>query len=128
MQVLIVDDDPAMRDALCDTLELQGHRTAVVCNGVEALDHLGKSPPPCLILLDLMMPLMNGWEFREAQLKDPQIASIPVVVITAYPNPIHNADKLAAAGYLTKPISPERLFAAVADWCPPGEPAPSPAF
>lgn len=127
MQVLIVDDDPAMRDALCDALELQGHLTAGVSNGLEALDHLGKSAPPCLILLDLMMPLMNGWEFREAQLKNPQIASIPVVVITAYTNPIHNAEKLAAVGYLTKPISPERLLEAVAAWCPPGGSGPSSA-
>lgn len=84
MQVLIVDDDAAMREALCDTLELQGHQTNMVANGREALEHLGRFAPPCLILLDLMMPLMNGWEFREAQLKDPQISGIPVVVISAH--------------------------------------------
>ncbi len=119
MQVLIVDDDPAMREALCDTLELQGHRTAMVANGREALEHLGRSDPPCLILLDLMMPLMNGWEFREAQLKDPQIAAIPVVIISAHANLLKNAEALAVAGYLTKPLDPVLLLEAVAEWCPP---------
>ncbi|MEP6767484.1 MAG: response regulator [Acidobacteriota bacterium] len=119
MRVLIVDDDAAMREALCDTLELQGHRTAMVANGREALEHLEHSDLPCLILLDLMMPLMNGWEFREAQLKDPLIAAIPVVVISAHADPLRNADKLAAAGYLIKPVDPGRLLQAVAEWCRP---------
>jgi CheY-like chemotaxis protein len=125
MGVLIVDDDAAMREALCDTLELQGHRTSGVSNGREALDHLERSEAPCLILLDMMMPLMNGWEFREAQLKNPRIASIPVVVITAY-SKIQNVDRLDAVGYLMKPISPERLLQVVAEWCPPEESRPIP--
>ncbi len=120
MQVLIVDDDAALREALCDTLELQGHQCAAVANGREALNHLRRSKRPCVILLDLMMPQMNGWEFRETQLKNPQFADIPVIIITAHAIPVDNAETLAAAGYLGKPVHPERLLRAAADWCLPG--------
>ena len=107
-----------MRDALLDTLELEGHRAQAVSNGMEALEHLERGEPTCLILLDLMMPVMNGWEFRDAQLRDPRIASIPVVVLTAHGNAAVEAGRLTAAGYLTKPIDPPRLLRTVVRWCP----------
>ncbi|MEO8190372.1 MAG: response regulator [Acidobacteriota bacterium] len=118
MQVLIVDDDAAMREALCETLELQGHQCVTVSNGREALDFLRESKP-CVILLDLMMPFMNGWEFRAAQLKDPRVAGIPVLVISAHLRAEKDEGELAAAGYLSKPLSAERLLKAVAEWCTP---------
>jgi CheY-like chemotaxis protein len=83
--ILVVDDDRDIRDSLIETLEDHGFRATGAANGAEALDVLRKSPErPSLILLDLMMPVMDGPEFREEQLKNPSWAEIPVVVISAY--------------------------------------------
>ena len=83
--VLVVDDDRDIRDTLIEMLEEHGYRAAGAANGRDALAVLGTSPhPPCLILLDLMMPVMDGRGFREEQLKNPEWAQIPVIVISAY--------------------------------------------
>ena len=80
----MVDDDPDIRDSLREVLEDEGYEVACVGNGREALDHLKTaSPRPCVILLDLMMPVMDGWQFRREQKQDADIADIPLVVITA---------------------------------------------
>src|SRR5579862_4602951 len=65
--ILIVDDDPDIRDSLKEVLEDEGYEVNGVANGREALDYLRKSPRPCVILLDLMMPVMDGWQFRREQ-------------------------------------------------------------
>ena len=83
--ILVVDDDRDIRDSLIETLEDHGFRATGAANGAEALDVLRRSPErPSLILLDLMMPVMDGPGFREEQLKNPSWAEIPVVVISAY--------------------------------------------
>ena len=117
MRVLIVDDDHDMRSALSETLEMEGHQTACVSNGQEALDHLRTGDAPCLILLDLMMPVMNGWQFRERQLENRALAGIPLVVITADGNAASKARELSADDYLRKPLRPEELLATVAKYC-----------
>src|SRR6476646_11859410 len=109
MQVLIVDDDHDMRAALSETLEMEGHQTKCVSNGQEALDHLRTGAVPCLILLDLMMPVMNGWQFRERQREDTGLAGIPLVVITADGHAARKAKELSADDYLQKPLRPEQL-------------------
>jgi CheY-like chemotaxis protein len=81
--VLVVDDDQAIRESLCELLADEGHRAVGVSNGREALDLLRSNGRPCAILLDLMMPVMNGTDFREHQLRDPELSAIPVAVITA---------------------------------------------
>src|SRR3954470_23175677 len=81
--VLVVDDDQDIREALCDLLADAGYRAASVANGKEALIYLKSGELPCVILLDLMMPVMDGWEFRRQQQGDPRLSKIPVVVITA---------------------------------------------
>ncbi len=83
--VLIVDDDEGIRDALVVALTDEGYRVTCAGNGEVALAQLrsGKHPPPCLILLDLMMPVMDGLEFRARQLDDPDLARIPIAVMTA---------------------------------------------
>ena len=68
--VLVIDDDADIRDSIGDILELRGYRVARAANGREALERLKSGPPPCVILLDLMMPVLNGWEFREQQSRD----------------------------------------------------------
>lgn len=81
--ILVVDDDIDLRDTLCDALELAGHRPIAARDGHEALEHLRGDGTIHIVLLDLMMPNMNGWEFRKAQLADPRLARIPVIVMTA---------------------------------------------
>ena len=115
MPVLIVDDDPDLQDAICDTLEGDGHAAICVSNGRQALDYLQTGAPTCLILLDLMMPVMNGWEFREQQLLDAAIASIPVVVISAHDG--GERPGLSPDGFLRKPIRAEDLLSTVAKFC-----------
>jgi len=113
--VLLVDDDRAIRDTIGQLLEEEGYRVAVAANGLEALEHLreGDGGRPSLIVLDLMMPVMDGWQFREAQLRDPRLASIPVVVLTADGNTRQKGTRMGAAAALQKPIALERLLAVV---------------
>ena len=116
--VLVVDDDPDIRDILVQVLEEEGYRVAGASNGREALSYLRSTPkPPCVILLDLMMPIMNGWQFRVEQQRDPEISGIPVVVITATGDAQRKAANVDAAEVLEKPIELDRLIAAVARAC-----------
>src|SRR2546427_10339958 len=80
--ILLVEDDPDVRDALRLTLEDAGYDVVCAGEGREALARVRASPPPSLILLDLMLPVMDGFEFRVQQMQDPSIASIPVVVFS----------------------------------------------
>ena len=83
--VLVVDDDRDLRDALCGALEESDFAAVGVADGRAALQYLKSgAPKPSLILLDWMMPVLSGGEFREQQLQDPQIADIPVIVISAH--------------------------------------------
>jgi CheY-like chemotaxis protein len=113
--VLVVDDDPDIRESLREVLEDEGYEVACVGNGREALDHLKASQPrPCVILLDLMMPVMDGWQFRREQKQDADIAEIPLVVITATgKRPV----LIDAAELVMKPLDLSQLFAAVERYC-----------
>ena len=82
-QVLVVEDDPAITSSLIETLMEEGFEVDAAANGREALDRLRGGPRPAAIILDLMMPVMDGWDFRSAQLRDPVLRDIPVVVVTA---------------------------------------------
>ena len=82
-RILRVEDDDAIRESLAEGLRDHGIKVAVAAHGREALDVLRAEPLPSAIVLDLMMPLMDGWDFRHAQLSDPALRDIPVVVITA---------------------------------------------
>lgn len=81
--ILIIDDDADIRALLSEFLEGEGYVAAAVGNGLDALTYLHDRPAPALILLDLTMPVMNGFQFREAQQSDPALAAIPVVVMAA---------------------------------------------
>src|SRR5579862_5702147 len=80
--ILIVDDDAAATDSLTDILTAESYTVSTAKNGKEALEHLRSAPLPRLIILDLFMPEMDGWEFRREQLKDAKLRDIPVVVMT----------------------------------------------
>jgi CheY-like chemotaxis protein len=116
--ILIVEDDPDLRDTLADVLSYEGYPVVTAANGVEGLALLQSSPRPALILLDLMMPVMNGWQFRTAQLQDPVLASIPVAVVSAVDEAREHAEMLDAAAYLRKPIQIEKLLELVERYCP----------
>ncbi len=81
--ILVIDDDPDVRDALATVLEDEGYLVIPARHGAEGLDKLKQGPEPGLILLDLMMPVMDGYAFRAAQQENPSWAGIPVLVITA---------------------------------------------
>jgi len=81
--ILVVDDDEDLRESFAGVLEDAGYEAASAGNGREALDFLRSSPPPCLVLLDLMMPVMDGLSFITEKEADSELANIPVVVITA---------------------------------------------
>ncbi len=115
-KVLIVDDDFALRDALCAVLEGEGFVVAAVSNGQEALDYLRSGARPSLVLLDLMMPIMNGWEFRAEQRQDPELADIPVIVLSAFAR--YGEEELRGIDrFLRKPFQLADLLAAVRAHC-----------
>jgi CheY-like chemotaxis protein len=107
---LLVEDDRELRESLAELLKDSGFEVQCVENGREALDYLEGFPPPCLVLLDLMMPVMNGWEFREAQAKNEKLSGIPVVILTADGRADLKARALGVADYLRKPIDVDRLL------------------
>ena len=117
--VMIVEDDPDTQEALRDMLAQFDYRTIVASNGQEALDRLRAKggPRPCIILLDVMMPVMDGWQFRAEQQKDPAIASIPVIFVSA---DLRAGDAVANAGgvgFIPKPVQVRDLMQAVRAVC-----------
>lgn len=80
--VLVVDDEPTVRELFVDALEEAGHRVEVAADGAEALDHLRHGTTPCVVLSDVRMPRMDGWELSRAAARDPQLSAIPVVMMT----------------------------------------------
>jgi len=114
--ILLVEDDLAIRQAVTDVLEGEGFEVTCAANGEEALRRLGDGgPPPGVILLDLMMPVMDGWAFRSAQRRDPRISDIPVVVVSA--DAEGTLASLAPAAFLPKPYDLGRLLAVVGRYC-----------
>jgi CheY-like chemotaxis protein len=119
--VLIVEDDGDFAQLLADVVEAGGHRAAVARNGHEALEYLRNGNRPTVILLDLAMPVMDGWEFRREQQKLPEIAAIPVVVLTAEEDARQKAAAIHAQGHLGKPVSVEELLGEVDRLCEPAD-------
>jgi CheY-like chemotaxis protein len=113
---MIVEDDPDTREMLERFLELEGFTVCSAANGQLALDVLHATSKPCVILLDLMMPVMNGWEFRAAQSCDPKLSHIPVVVVTAA-GARADMPAIEADGWLSKPVDFDRLLATIHPFC-----------
>lgn len=113
-RVLLIEDDIICREDIAETLAEEGYAVDEVGNGRDALAKLGISDePPCVILLDLSTPVMNGWEFREAQLAHPSYRSIPVVLMSGNTDIRVFAKELGAAGVLKKPFGLNELLSAV---------------
>jgi CheY-like chemotaxis protein len=113
--VLIVEDDEDLRDMMAQLLSIEGFQTTAVANGREALEYLHTTAKPDVILLDLMMPVMDGWEFRRRQQADPGIAEVPVIVLSAL-DP-SRAATVDAAAFLKKPLDFDRLLELVRTHC-----------
>ena len=115
--VLIVEDDADLREMMAQLLSLEGYRAETAPNGRDALQYLERGDRPDVILLDLMMPVMDGWEFRRRQVADPTIATVPVVVLSAV-DPSRAGD-LGGAAFLKKPLDFDQLLELVRRFCPP---------
>jgi CheY-like chemotaxis protein len=111
--ILIVDDDVNELDTLSEVLEYAGYSTTCAHNGKEALDLLRITPSPAMILLDLHLPVMNGWQFLDHKRNDPALVKLPVVVISGS----STERPQGAAGFLRKPISVPALLNVVDGYC-----------
>ncbi len=119
-RILLVEDDDALREVLAEVLADEGYEVDCAANGREALEHLrGSVPSPDAILLDLVMPVMDGWAFRDAQRRSQRLAVIPTLVLSAsYPPDSPRMRSLGAQAVLSKPVSMERLIGALQQLLP----------
>jgi len=115
--VLVVEDNPDARAAFEALLELKGFGVVSAGDGEEALEVLRGGLKPRLILLDLMMPRKDGWQFRREQMADPSLARFPVVVLSGAGQLDHHTRHLDIDDYLEKPVDVERLLEVVARYC-----------
>jgi len=115
--VLVVEDDDDSREALVAWLEAFGCVVCEATDGQDALDRLAAGYRPCSILLDLMMPRMDGWEFRERQCADAELSAIPVALLTAAANVRLHANRLGVDASFPKPVDLDGVIAFVEDHC-----------
>ena len=116
--ILLIEDDVDIRDIIKDALEWEGYHVYTASNGKEGMEMLAEMPAPCLILLDLMMPVMNGWEFADAIETNRSYAQIPIVTISAFSDP---EKRIRANGSIKKPVDLDLLFALVRQYCGSGK-------
>ena len=110
MSILIIEDDEGVGPSIAHLLRDEGYDVEVAFDGRAALDRLRRDPLPSLILLDLMMPVMDGIEFRVRQLADARMARVPVIVMSARPDVAALAGTLLVADFLSKPMNFEELL------------------
>lgn len=114
--VLVVDDDPDTREVLSELLDASGLKVLQAENGKIALEVLKKTPQfPCLVLLDLSMPVLDGRGFLKRRAKDPLLRDIPVVVISASNQPAEELEGIEE--FLRKPVKVERLMEIIDQYC-----------
>lgn len=109
--ILVVEDDEPLRSALCEALEDAGFRAVGATNGLHALAQLETLDRPNLIILDLMMPVMNGWDFHTHLKANPSLSTVPVLLLSAYVRRDSHTGPQDVAGALQKPVSVDDLLA-----------------
>jgi CheY-like chemotaxis protein len=125
--VLIVEDDEDIRSDLTALLRIKGYVVEEAADGSEALARLRGGAAPCLIVLDLMMPVMNGWELRNVMRADPELRKIPVAVVSGAGRiSDEDAKALEPAAVLVKPFELSQLLELVARFCGPRPATPAP--
>jgi CheY-like chemotaxis protein len=112
--VLVVEDDEDLRVMMCDALELNGYAVVAAENGQDALDKIGGIETICVVILDLLMPVMNGWELVQKLRERADLAAVPIVIHTSAPD----AAPEGAARVLQKPVLFDRLLSIVREYCP----------
>lgn len=115
--VLIVEDDYDLRITLEQALADAGWNVLTASNGARALDELRRGDKPCLVLLDLMMPVMSGWELRRIMLGDPALAEVPVAVLSGVIDSHSNLRPLRAVEILEKPVGLDAVVSVVERHC-----------
>jgi CheY-like chemotaxis protein len=113
--ILIVEDDPAVREFLEFLLAENGYETTSARNGRDALIQMA-ARKPSVVLLDLNMPIMDGWEFRRHQLDDPRQSGVPVVAVTGHYDP-HDVERTLGVKCVTKPVQADQVLAEVQEAC-----------
>ncbi len=117
-EIMVVEDDKAIRESLCQVIDEEGYEAVPAANGREAIELLRSgAAPPALILLDMMMPEMDGKAFRLEQQKLAIAAAIPVVIISAHANVRQLAASVEAADYLRKPLDLDELLRIIDRFC-----------
>jgi DNA-binding response OmpR family regulator len=115
-KILIVEDDESIREALMDLLQGEGYLISVAANGQIGIDFLRQAEElPSLILLDLMMPVKDGFTFREEQLGDDRLNKVPVLVMSADPTMLTKKDRLKANVYMKKPLEISQMLRSIAE-------------
>lgn len=120
--VLVVDDEPAVRQMFEDILTGEGSEVVSAVDGRAALELLSDGAQPCVILLDLMMPRMNGWQFAAELREDSSLRKLPLAVVAANPRFKADAERLGASRWLGKPVDIDDLLDTVDDLCIAGHP------
>ncbi len=113
-RILVIDDDASIRDVMKMSLETEGYEVVSAENGKAGLESIKLAGRPSVIVLDLMMPVMNGWKFLDAMKTDPVLTSIPVIVISAF---VDQEPNIAASEVLSKPFSMRILLDKIRKYC-----------
>ncbi len=112
--VLVVEDDHDIRESIVEMLKFEGYEVDSATNGKEALDKINNFSKPCLVLLDMMMPIMNGREFLDHVMKSADLAPIPIIVVSAVADKVNTQ---GAQGYIKKPVDIDAVLKVVSQHC-----------
>lgn len=118
--ILVIEDDDAIRESIVEVLSEEGYEVHSAIHGEEGMRVLESIPGPTLVLLDMMMPIMNGWQFIDAEKKRTRFTDISVVILSAVPEDralLGDDDLLPVEGLLRKPIDVDKLLSVVGQYC-----------